>query len=67
VCGLKNRIKEFRARFDLRQEDLARKLRVTRQTINAIEKGRYSPNLDLAFKIAGFFSTTLEEIFIYEA
>ena len=51
---------------DLTQEGLAKEVGVTRQTVIAIEKGKYNPSLELAFKIAGFFDTTIEEIFIYE-
>ena len=63
---MKNRIKVFRAMHDLTQEDLANALGVTRQTILAIEKGKYDPSLDLAFKIARYFKVSIEEIFIYE-
>jgi putative transcriptional regulator len=45
------------------QEELARKLGVTRQTINAIEKGKYNPSLDLAFKMAKLFDASIEELF----
>ena len=45
------------------QEDLAQALGVSRQTINAIEKGKYNPSLELAFKLASYFETTIEEIF----
>ena len=51
---------------DLTQEDLAGKLGVTRQTINAIEKQRYNPSLELAFKLADFFGVTIEDLFIRE-
>ncbi len=50
----------------LTQEDLARALGVTRQTIIAIEKGKYNPSLELAFKIAKFFKVKIEDVFIYE-
>jgi len=50
---------------DLTQEDLAEKLGVTRQTINAIGKQRYNPSLELAFKLADFFEVTIEELFIH--
>jgi len=63
---MKNRLKVFRAMHDLTQEDLAEKLGVTRQTINAIEKQRYNPSLELAFKLADFFEVTIEELFIRE-
>jgi len=62
---MKNKIKVYRAMHDLTQEDLAKKIGVTRQTILAIEKGRYVPSLDLAFKIARHFGVNIEEIFIY--
>lgn len=64
---MKNRIKVFRAMHDLTQEALANEMRVTRQTILAIEKGKYDPSLDLAFKIARYFGVTVEEVFFYEA
>lgn len=51
---------------NLTQDQLASRLRVTRQTILAIEKGKYSPSLALAYKIARLFSVSIEEIFIYE-
>jgi putative transcriptional regulator len=63
---MKNRIKVFRAMHDLTQENLAHALGVTRQTILAIEKGKYDPSLDLAFKIARYFKVPLEEVFLYE-
>jgi putative transcriptional regulator len=62
---MKNKIKVYRAMHDLTQEDLARKIGVTRQTILAIEKGRYVPSLDLAFRISRHFGVNIEEIFIY--
>jgi putative transcriptional regulator len=62
---MKNKIKVFRAMHDLTQEALANDLRVTRQTILAIEKGKYDPSLELAFKIARYFGVSIEEIFIY--
>jgi len=63
---MKNKIKVFRAMHDLTQEDLARAIGVTRQTILAIEKGKYVPSLDLAFRIARHFNVTIEEVFTYE-
>ena len=50
---------------DITQEELAKKLEVTRQTIIAIEKNKYDPSLALAFKIANFFKVQIEDIFIY--
>jgi len=63
---MKNKIKVFRAMHDLTQEDLAQTIGVTRQTILAIEKGKYVPSLDLAFKIARHFQVNVEEVFQYE-
>ncbi len=51
---------------EMTQQELADKVGVTRQTIIAIEKGQYSPSLELAFRIARVFNTPLEEVFIYE-
>jgi len=63
---MKNKIKVYRAMHDLTQEDLAQAVGVTRQTILAIEKGKYVPSLDLAFRIALNFNVTIEEIFQYD-
>ncbi|KPU62259.1 XRE family transcriptional regulator [Thermococcus sp. EP1] len=63
---MKNRLRELREWKGLTQEDLAKALGVTRQTIIAIEKGKYNPSLELAFKIAKFFKVKIEDIFIYE-
>lgn len=60
---MKNNIKHLRTQLGLRQEDLANKLGVTRQTINAIENDKYNPTLELAMKIAKLFNATVEEIF----
>lgn len=62
----KNRVKELRARYDMTQEDLAKKLSITRQTIIAIEKEKYNPSLILAFKISRVFKCKIEDIFIFE-
>jgi len=59
-------MKEFRARNNLTQEDLARKIGVRRETILAIEKEKYSPSLDLAYKIAKALGTTLDEMYVFE-
>ena len=56
----------LRAMRKITQEDLATTLGVTRQTIIAIENGKYSPSLELAFKIAMYFETTIEKVFIYK-
>jgi putative transcriptional regulator len=60
---MKNRLKELRAERDWTQEDLATLLGVSRQTVIAIEKGKYAPSLPLAFRIARVFEQRLEEIF----
>jgi putative transcriptional regulator len=63
---VKTRIKELRARYDLTQEDLARKVGVRRETILFIEKGNYNPSLKLAHDIAKALRTTLDDLFIFE-
>lgn len=63
---MKNRLEEIRKARGLLQEELARALSVSRQTISSLEKGRYNPSILLAFKIARYFGLTIEEIFIYE-
>jgi len=63
---MKNKLKVYRAMHDLTQEQLAEEVDVTRQTINAIEQGKYSPSLELAFRLAGLFGVTIEDLFIYE-
>ena len=60
---MRNNIKELRKESGLRQEDMAKALGVTRQTINAIENGKYSPSLELAFAISELFQLKIEEIF----
>lgn len=64
---MKNRLKVLRAEHELTQEDLAKALGVSRQTINAIEKGKYDPSLVLAFKMTELFKIRIEEIFNYES
>ncbi len=63
---MKNRIKILRAEHDLTQAELAKRLNVSRQTINAIEKGKFDPSLPLAFKLSHLFDKTIEEIFEVE-
>jgi len=63
---MKTRIKEFRARYDLTQEDLAQKVGVRRETILFIEKGKYNPSLKLAYDIAKELKTTIDELFIFD-
>ncbi len=62
---MRTRIKELRARFDLTQEDLARKVGVRRETIVFLEKGKYNPSLKLAYDIAKVFKKQIEEVFIF--
>lgn len=60
---MKNRLKVLRAERDWTQADLAQRLEVSRQTINAIEKGKYDPSLPLAFRIARVFERPIEQVF----
>ena len=63
---MKNRLEELRKQRNIRQEELAAALQVSRQTIGSLENGRYNPSIILAFKIARYFGMSIEEIFIYE-
>ena len=63
---LKNNLDKLRKLKGLTQEEFAKELKVSRQTVSAIENGKYNPSLDLAFDIALYFNKTIEEIFIYE-
>ena len=63
---MKNRLEEIRKENGITQEELARAVEVSRQTIGSLENGRYNPSIILAFKIARFCNLTIEEIFIYE-
>lgn len=63
---MKNELKVYRAKHDLTQEDLAKEVGVTRQTINALEAERYNPSLELAFELAIHFDCSIEDIFSYE-
>lgn len=63
---MKNRIEEIRKDKGIRQEDFARALRVSRQTISSLETGRYNPSIQLAYKIARYFDLTIEEVFLFE-
>lgn len=66
MAEIKNKLRDYRRQAKLRQEDLAAAVGVTRQTIIAIEKGGYTPSLELAFKLAKRFNKPLEKIFQYE-
>ena len=63
---MKNRIEAIRKERGIRQEEFAKVLGVSRQTISSLENGRYNPSIQLAFKIARYFDMTIEEVFIYE-
>ena len=63
---MKNRLEELRKARGIKQEDLARDLEVSRQTIGSLENGRYNPSILLAFKIARYFGLRIEDMFIYE-
>lgn len=63
---MNNRIKELRARYNLTQEDLAKKVNVRRETIVFLEKNKYNPSLRLAYDIARVFDSKIEEIFVFD-
>jgi putative transcriptional regulator len=63
---MNNRIKEFRARYNLTQDELAKKVNVRRETIVFLEKNKYNPSLKLAYDIARVFESRIEEIFLFD-
>ena len=63
---MRTRIKEYRARYNMTQEELARRVGVRRETIVFLEKGKYNPSLKLAYRIAKVFGTTIEDIFLFD-
>ena len=63
---MKNRIEAIRKERGIRQEELARLLGVSRQTVSSLETGRYNPSIFLAYKVAKLFGMTIEEVFIFE-
>ena len=63
---MKNRIEQIRKEKGIRQEDFAKSMGVSRQTISSLENGRYNPSIILAFKIAKYFEMTIEDVFIFE-
>jgi len=63
---LKNRIEEIRKARGIRQEDFAKIMGVSRQTISSLETGRYNPSIFLAYKVARYFGMSIEEVFIFE-
>ena len=63
---MKNRIEEIRKVRRIRQDEFARLMGVSRQTISSLETGRYNPSISLAYKIAKYFGMTIEEVFIFD-
>ena len=63
---MKNRIEEIRKEKGIRQDELAKSMGVSRQTISSLENGRYNPSIILAYRIAKYFGLTIEDIFIFE-
>lgn len=63
---LKNKIENIRKEKNIRQEDFAKAMGVSRQTISSLENGRYNPSILLAYKIAKYFEMTIEEVFLFE-
>ena len=63
---MNNKVEQLRKERGLNQDDFAKMLHVSRQTISSIETGKYNPSLELAFAISDFFCKRIEEIFIYE-
>lgn len=63
---MKNRIEEIRKEKGIRQDDFAKSMGVSRQTISSLENGRYNPSILLAYKIAKYFNMSIEEVFIFE-
>ena len=63
---MKNKMKELRARYNLTQHELAVKVQVRRETIGALEKGKYNPSLKLAYDISKVFEQSIENVFIFD-
>ncbi|MBE6807584.1 MAG: helix-turn-helix transcriptional regulator [Ruminococcaceae bacterium] len=63
---MNNRIEEIRKAKGIRQEDFAKAVGVSRQTISSLETGRYNPSIQLAYKIAKYFHLTIEDVFLFE-
>ncbi len=64
---MKNKVREFRKKQKLTQDELAELIGISRQAINAIEKGKFDPSLPTAFKLSELFKTSIEELFIYKS
>lgn len=63
---MENKVEELRKNLGMNQEDFAKAISVSRQTVSSIENGKYNPSLDLAFVISDFFDKKIEDIFIHE-
>lgn len=63
---MKNRIEQIRKERGIRQDEFAKLMGVSRQTISSLETGRYNPSISLAYKIAKYFDLTIEDVFIFE-
>ena len=63
---MKNKIEQIRKERGIRQEDFAKAMGVSRQTISSLETGRYNPSIFLAYKVAKLFGMTIEEVFVFE-
>ena len=63
---MKNRIEEIRKEKGIRQDEFAKSMGVSRQTISSLENGRYNPSIMLAYKIAKYFEMTIEDVFVFE-
>lgn len=63
---MKNKIEDIRKQRGIRQEEFAKAMGVSRQTISSLENGRYNPSILLAYKIAKYFEMTIEEVFLFE-
>ena len=66
MVSLKNKIEQIRKERGIRQDDFAKSMGVSRQTISSLENGRYNPSILLAYKIAKYFQMSIEEVFIFE-
>ncbi len=64
---MKNKVREFRKKQKLTQDELAELIGISRQAINAIEKGKFDPSLPTAFKLSELFKTSIEKLFIYKS
>ncbi len=63
---MENRVEDLRKKMGMNQEEFAKAIRVSRQTVSSIETGKYNPSLELAFIISDFFDKSIEDIFIHE-